>query len=241
MRKVFSVFCAFLIAGLYSLNAQSSILEEGERIVEAESQDRLIFELTHDNWSFDSDDELVFVDDYSTRWYSRGISLYFMYDVVFGNSNFSFAPGLGFQSTNVFHNGRLIVNDSTGYTEFHELGDLEDFRKNKLNITYIDIPLELRFRTRPNARGSSFKIGLGFKGGIRVDSKTKIKHAVDGDMKVFKEKRLANLNRFRYGPTFRIGYGVFNVVAYYSLTEVFEDGRGPSLIPFSVGISLNGL
>ncbi|TVR78624.1 MAG: PorT family protein [Chitinophagaceae bacterium] len=241
--KLKNLIYLLLISSIFSIQtfAQGTILDEGERIVEAESQDRLVVELTHDNWLFESDDEFINMsDDFSTLWYSRGISINFMYDIVFGNSRFSLAPGIGFQSTNVFHNAQLSI-DTNGNTFFTDLPEFDDFKRKKLNISYLDVPIELRFRTRPNQRGSSFKVALGFKGGIRIDSKTKIKFEQDGDVQRVKEKNLANLNQFRYGPTFRIGYGVFNLIAYYSLNGVFEEGSGPSLTPISIGLSLNGL
>jgi hypothetical protein len=36
----------------------------------------------------------------------------------------------------------------------------------------------------------------------------------------------------------RVGYGKFNVYAEYGLSEMFRNGRGPELYPFSAGVTL---
>ena len=40
--------------------------------------------------------------------------------------------------------------------------------------------------------------------------------------------------------TVRGGVGWFNLFATYSLTPLFESGRGPELYPFTVGVTLLG-
>ena len=72
-------------------------------------------------------------------------------------------------------------------------------------------------------------VGEGMSFGTYQD-KMKVKHY-----------SVPNINKFRYGVTARFGYGPFNLIAYYSLSKLFEDNLGPELTPISVGISFNGL
>ena len=200
-------------------------------------KDRLVMELNWNTW-LDNPDSI------DLKWYSRGINFYFMYDLPFGTSNFSIAPGIGIGVDNVYHDGRFTYNDSI--VSFVKLPDSLDYSKNKLTTTYVDIPLELRFRSNPDGKNNSFKAGIGIKAGMLLSSHTK--YVGEGnsfgtfqeEIKI-KEKKVPELARFRYGLTARIGYGPFNLQAFYGLSELFEEGLGPTMKPLSIGISFNGL
>jgi len=196
------------------------------------SHDRIVVEFTFDNWIHDEKDLKV-------KWYSRGFNTYFMYDIQLGKRKvISAAPGLGFGTSSIFTNSAM-VEDSTG-TQLVKRTD--DYKKNKIGLAYFDIPVELRFRSKPNAKNKSWKVAAGFKAGVLMDGKTKLKQEnAAGDMKIYKEKKYDDLNRFRYGVTFRVGYGPFSLIGYYSLASVFDKGNGPNVIPFSAGFAINGL
>lgn len=217
------------------------------------SRDRVIAQFTFDNWFHQA--KLTTGEDFETKWYSRGANIYIMYDFEFGdNSIFSFAPGIGYGHSSIFSNG-IIGQDSTGAVfeskSAKEQGvngqPIRDFKKNKIALNYLEVPIELRMRTNPDKKGNSFKVAIGFKGGWLFDAHSKKKYDVDrissnGTItKKVKEQNFENLFNFRYGPTFRIGYSSINVIAYYGLSGIFEDGKGPEVTPFSLGISFNGL
>jgi len=48
-----------------------------------------------------------------------------------------------------------------------------------------------------------------------------------------------NVNPFKYDLIARIGYGKFTMFGTYSLSTLFESGKGPVVYPFTAGISLN--
>ena len=215
------------------------------------SQDRVIFQITFDNWFHQ--EKLTNGQDFKTRWYSRGANIYFMFDFEFGdNSIFSFAPGIGYGHSSIYSNG-VIGQDTTSavFEPRPQRGEdgrkISDIKKNKLALNYLEIPLELRLRTEPDKKGNSFKLAVGLKGGWLFDVHSKIKYEVpkitsQGRItKKVKEQNFENVFDFRYGPTFRIGYSSVNLIAYYGLSGVFENGQGPDVKPFSIGISFNGL
>ena len=74
--------------------------------------------------------------------------------------------------------------------------------------------------------------------GYRLGSKTKQKYEENDKTQKVKDRNDYNLNDFRLNAVVRLGYGDFTVFASYSLTELFEDNKGPELYPFTVGISL---
>jgi hypothetical protein len=242
MKQALATLCTifiFLSASAQTADSTNNKLKETTAALKEKaggSRDRIVVELTFDNWIHNEDSLKV-------KWYSRGFNAYFMYDIQLGKKKlFAVAPGLGIGTSSIFTNSKLVegVDSLGGGTRMVERTD--SYKKNKLGLTYLDIPVELRFRSKPNSKNKSFKVAVGFKAGFLLDGKTKVKQKdADGNMKVYKEKRYDDLNRFRYGATFRIGYGPFSVIGYYSLAKIFEKGKGPSITPFSVGIAINGL
>lgn len=202
------------------------------------SKDRVITELHWNGW-------LKTPDNIKTEWYSRGINVSVMYDFGLGKSPLSVAPGLGLGFDNIYHNGFFSV-DSAGNTLLLPLGDSTTFKKNKISTIYLDIPLELRFRTKPNEKGNSFKLAIGAKGGFLLSNYTKYigegtSFGTFNSGSKVKTYNIPNINTFRYGLTFRIGYGPVNLNAFYSVSTLFNQGAGPEINPFTVGISFNGL
>jgi hypothetical protein len=244
MRNLF--FLLFWISTSTVLFAQetTSADESSDDFVELKKKlnkasDRLVLDFSYDML-------LNTPSEVQTKGFSRGFNVYFMYDVVLGKSRFSVAPGLGLGMNNYFHQNS-IGYDTTGATVFSPLADGVDFKKNKIGLTYFDIPLEFRYRSKPNAKNNSWKLAAGFKAGIILHSKWKyngdeIRAGFDETRQVkFKEFNIDNLNRFRYGLTLRGGYGIWNAFVYYSLSDVFSEGNGPRMTPLSFGISINGL
>lgn len=214
------------------------------------SRDRLIVELTHDNW-------LKKPDYIETKWFSRGFNAFMMWDIPMLKSGvISIAPGLGISNTNVFNNVLIqnsLTDDSTHFniipTKVANLttADIADsvelkYSKNKLAVSSIDIPLELRFRTNPS-KGKPFKIAVGARVGYVINAHTKYKgedYRYGNQRGVtLKEAPALNINRFKYGVTGRIGYGNFNLFAFYSLSKLFKTSIAPEITPISVGISFN--
>ena len=166
-------------------------------------------------------------------WGSRTANLYYQYDVRILKSSFSFVPGIGLSLERF-----KFSNDNTlGYAD----GDLEsivmispadagftDIKKSHLITNYIDVPLEIKYSTKPDDPARSFKISVGGRVGYLYDSFTKVKYKEDGDVKKLKNKEDFNLNKFRYGLSGRIGIGNFSFFCYYNLTPLFEEDKGLS-------------
>lgn len=178
-------------------------------------------------------------------WGSRTANVYYQYDIRIMNSKFSFVPGIGlsFERYKLKHLDRLGY-DATGETLVLNPG-FQGMRKSMVITNYIEIPLELRFSTRPEDPARSFKASVGGRIGYLYDSFSKVIYKEEGEKKVFKDKQNFNMNRFRYGVFAKVGAGNFSVFAYYNLVPVFEEGKGPQpaktdMKNFTVGISLSG-
>ena len=225
---------AMTIICLMNVSAQEEPKTK-EKVVDDKSKDRIVLDFTFDNWLH----QLPASSGFSTDWFSRGFNLYMMYDVQLGSSPMSLAIGAGLGTSSMFLNSAIVKADSGKVSTFAPI--TQDYKKNKLSLNYVEVPIELRYRSKSSPNGNSFKVALGFKGGYLFNSHTKYKIEENGKSKTFKESRIDNLYKFRFGPTFRIGYGPVNFIAWYGASKVFDNGKGPDLRPFSVGISINGL
>lgn len=210
--------------------------EKKKEYYENEAHDRIVMSFSFDNWIYDKDE----IDSLETKWNSWGFSFYYMYDKPIGKGGFSAAAGMGFRASWVKNNSYLDDSiDSLG-TIFRPLDTL-DYERNSLAALYFDIPIELRYRSKPNSKNKSFKMAAGCIGGVQMNNRTSTKAEFDGDMRIVREKRWDDLARFHFGPTFRIGYGAVNVFFYYSVTNYFKKDSGPGIHPFSAGFSINAL
>jgi hypothetical protein len=109
----------------------------------------------------------------------------------------------------------------------------DNLSKTKLAVSYLNVPLLLEFQIPVNQNEGRLFINAGLIGGVKIGSHTKVKH---GDIKD-KDRSGFNINSFKYAATARIGYKGVSLFGSYSLTPLFQSGKGPELTPFTIGIS----
>ena len=164
---------------------------------------------------------------------SRTLNIYYYYDLQIGKSSFSIHPGFGFGLERYkFNNDKTLGYVSPTSSEItmvpvSEVVEGSSLKKTSLITNYIDVPLEVRFSANPDDPGRTFKMSLGFKFGVLYESFTKIKYRDNGETKRLKDKQNYNLNPIRYGALFRIGFGNISLYANYTLSPLFENGKGP--------------
>lgn len=111
--------------------------------------------------------------------------------------------------------------------------DTENLEKTKLAVSFLQVPLLFEFKIPVNQREGKVYVNVGVVGGVKIGSHTKVKY---GDEKE-KDRSGFNMNSFKYAATARIGYKDIGLFGTYSLTPLFESGKGPELTPFTIGIS----
>jgi hypothetical protein len=164
------------------------------------------------------------------RTINQGINIYTMYQFPVKKSNFTFAIGAGIGSHNLYSKGILGSNDSASY--FTPI--TASYDKSKLNLTYLDFPLEFRYKNK-----SDYRASIGFKFGVLISNHTKYKgDNADGKSEKVKSAGLDNLENLRYGVTALAGYKWLNVTFFYSMSNVFVKSKGPPVYPISIGIAL---
>lgn len=170
--------------------------------------------------------------DYDARAINQGFNFFATYNFNVGESKHIFAIGAGLSTHNYFSNARIndIYSDSLSFV----ICDNDNFKRSKINLTYFDVPMELRFRIK-----DQWKIGIGFKVGINIASKTKFVGTIDNqDVKV-KYFNINGVEEYIYGLTFRVGWKWINLFANYQLSNSFKESScGPAINPLSVGITI---
>lgn len=217
------LFMFFLFLGSIAFaQTKDSIVEKAPKKI-ADPKDHIVVDFSFDsyrNWP----------DGITQKPYSLGGNAYLMWDYPFGYGPFSVAVGAGFSTHDVHTNGQITYSIDGKYTTFVPL--TVKYSTNKFSMNYIEIPVELRLRTRGE---KSFKMTIGGKVGYAYNVHTKYADE-DGKVKVY---RIKNIDPLRYGVTLRIGYNKFNLQGFYALSEIFKKGRGePGMVPFSFGIGM---
>ncbi|MBW6478299.1 MAG: PorT family protein [Bacteroidales bacterium] len=217
MKKFILLFAAFI---LLSIDVFS------QEIPRMRPKDRLIVGLFTDIWS-------NLPGDMETKAINRGFTIDYLQDFPISNSNFSFAAGLGFVSHNIYSDNLYLRNNG-----MHGFSPIDvDYDKNKISLNYLNIPLELRFRTRNTPQ--TFRVHAGVKAGLLVNAHTKFvgEESPGGRETKRKEGKLDNIESFMFGFHSRIGYGRFNLNTFINLTDIFEGNNAQDASVLSIGLS----
>lgn len=180
--------------------------------------------------------------------FSRGFNAYVMLNKPFkGSPKFSLAIGLGISTSNIsFKKMNVDLKAASGLLPFTALDSANHFKKYKLATSYLEIPLEFRYTSKPNDPNKSVKAALGLKVGTLVNAHTKGKTLQDRNgttLNAFVEKENSKrfLNTTHFMATARVGYGIFSLFGSYQLNKLLKDGTGPDIKLYQIGITLSGL
>lgn len=227
MKKLFILTASFIFALSAIASAPDSTVTKKKP---AAAKDRILIGAGFANWlNAPAGVNVKFAG-------SRSFDAAVMYDQPLGTSPISLALGLGFSAQNISSNAQFLKDSVTGATSLVPYADsvYSDIKRNKISMSYLTVPFELRFRSKPDKAYRRWNVAAGFKFGLLVQSHSKYQ---DSNVKT-KSYPVDNLNLLNYGPTFRFGYGQVSLYGYYALSNVFENGKGPWVTPFNFGLVL---
>ena len=187
-------------------------------------------------------------DSITTGGIPRTFNAYFMLDFPFKtNPSWSVAIGAGVGTDNIFFEKTSVdITGTSTNLRFRNLADTNHFKKYKLATTYLEAPVELRFRFNPENDRRSVKLAVGAKVGTLLNAHTKAKELVNrqettlNDYKV-KEYSKRYFNTTRIALTGRIGFGHFSLFSTYQVTTLFKEGVAPAMRPLTFGLTISGL
>ena len=154
-------------------------------------------------------------------------------------SAFKLGLGISFDWYNfMFDHNRLVQKANQGaifQPKFDAQGNEITFSKNKLTVSYINIPIMPHVVFSKNSGVQM--VGIGGYVGYRIDSWTKsIEEKTENLNRVSSN---FNLNQFRYGLRAEFAFKKLpNLFFNYDLSPLFEKNSSPNLAGFSFGIRL---
>ena len=244
MKKIVFVIvsCLFFLHG-FSKDSTSSVPAKTKISLANRANDHLMIQLTSDHWSGMTDS----IANHQ-QGFSRGFNAYFMLDKPFRSSpKFSIGFGVGISTSNInFKRINIDVKSLTPTLPFTPADSTNHFKKYKLATSYLEVPLEFRYSSKPLQPNKSFKIALGARVGTLVNAHTKGKILQDKNNNTInsyteKENDKRFINGTRFIATARVGYGIFSLYGAYQINTVLKSGTGPLMHLYQVGITLSGL
>ncbi len=249
MRRLFmaAAFLSFAAAAQAQTDStQTTIQTPSTRTITAPGtlprpSDHILLQIGYTSWQGAP-------DSVKTGGFPRTFNIYLMNDFPFKtNPHWSVALGVGIAADNIyFDKTSVAIAGTTTNLAFNDLSDTSHFKKYKLATTYAEVPIELRFSTKPDDSRRSVKIALGVKGGFLLNAHTKgnvLQNRADQTLNDYKEKIFNKryFNKQRIAATARLGFGHFSLFGSYQLNPLFKEGVAPVIRPFTIGLTVSGL
>jgi hypothetical protein len=204
--------------------------------IQKPSRDFVMLQFTYEAWTNTP-------DSINTVGFGRGFNGYLCYDFPIQKSSFSFAAGVGVGTANIYLDNQQIRLTDTGArgSMVAFVPETADYKKYKINTTYLEAPFELRYFGNRENRNKGFKAAIGMRAGILVGAHTKGVREVDGAKIVEKVNTKRYLDKYRFSATARVGWGNFTLFGSYNLNSLYNEGSGPDIVPYSIGLCITGL
>lgn len=245
MKKIAFVVCSCLFfSHAFSQDTKSSGTPNSKKIdLLNRPNDHLLIQLSSDHWTGMTDS----ISSHQ-KGFSKGFNAYFMLDRPLKTSpKYSVAFGLGVSTSSMeFRRTNIAINALSGTLPFTALDSTNHFKRYKLATSYLEIPLEFRYSSKPMDPNKSWKMAVGLKLGTLLNSHTKGKTLVDknGDvLNSYTEKETGKryINGTRVMATARVGYGIFSLFGGFQLNNILKNGTGPAMHLYQVGLTISGL
>lgn len=224
---------------------QDSLPKKVTRKIDISSRpgDHLMVQFSSDHWSGMPDS----ISSHQSG-FSRGFNAYLMLDKPFRSSpKFSIGLGIGIGTSNIFFKKMNVdIKSTAAKLPFTAVDSANHFKKYKLSLSYVEIPLEFRFSSNPLYSDKSWKVAIGGKVGTIVNAHTKgkelqSKNNTSVNDYTQKENNKKYFNGTRFMGTARVGYGIISIFGAYQLNNILKDVAGPPMKLYQVGITLSGL
>lgn len=170
-------------------------------------------------------------ENFDLRAINQGFGTYLTYNLPMGESKHTVSLGVGYSCHNYYMKNAWLAEPYAHTITFVEA----ETKKSKVSFNYMDIPLELNFRI-----ADKFKISFGAKVSFLmiVNSKAVGYMYGDGHKWEIKYRDVNAAQSIVYSAFARVGYRCVNLFVGYQFNNSFKEGRGPEILPFSIGIGI---
>lgn len=141
------------------------------------------------------------------------------YGFMIENNNYRFENNISFRN---YGNGQYVAHDSI------------NFKKNKLAISYVTVPVMLGFNTNPKSH-HGFNASAGVSFGYRYSSRNK---QISEERDKQKIKNSFNLEPWKIQLVGEVGLGALKVYGSYAPKSMFKSGL--DMRPYNVGLRIGG-
>ena len=153
--------------------------------------------------------------------FSPGFCIGFLRDMPINKSRtFAVASGLGY-SLNIFNNNLQVTNVENVTTNNYLLLVTTNYTKNQYRLHYVDLPIEIRWRTSTPSDHQFWRIYSGFKLSYLVSDS--YKYVLDSQTNIINSN--PDFNKIIYGCYLSAGFNTWNFYAYYGLNPIFKSGE----------------
>lgn len=165
--------------------------------------------------------------------FSSGLHIGFLRDIPLNKRrNHAIAIGLGYSMNDFRQNLKITELDGKFNYEIDN-----DFDKNKIALHYVELPIELRWRTSTIQSHRFWRIYTGFKLSYLFLNKSKFV----GPETTYKYFGNDDFNKFQYGAYISFGYNTWNFHAYYGLNSLLKseaklDGKSIDMNTLNIGL-----
>lgn len=151
----------------------------------------------------------------SQNGFSGGFSMGFIKDIPLNEQrNVGLAIGAGYAYNVYVQNLKISRNNQTTLFEL-----AEDYKTNRLGISAIELPIEIRWRTSTAQKYSFWRVYGGVKISYLVSAKSKFE---DSEV-IITTKNIPEINKIQYGVILATGYSTWNIYCYYGLSPLFKN------------------
>lgn len=174
---------------------------------------------------------------------SKSVGLHYVREFFpVNNVSVSIGAGFGFEKL-AFLNDKILTYETIGDNrELRFVNSVFNTKKSKIAMTYVQIPVDIRFYPGGEGQGSRFFVGAGGYIGYLIDAHNKINYN-SKNVKTEKQKGDFGLNKLRYGVTAKLGFDSIHLIAKYDLSELFDSNTRPlskgNANVWSVGIAID--
>lgn len=171
----------------------------------------------------------------SQNGFSPGLTFGFLRDFPINKErNIAFAPGLGFSFLGINQN---LVAEKVNDVVVFDIGNENEFDRNRLSLFLIEAPLEVRWRTSTPESHKFWRIYAGFKAGYVFYNKLKLT-ADTGNNTL---KNLSEIQKLQLSTYVTFGFNTWNFYMLYGFTPIYDASVRVGTEPVKMGLLNLGL
>lgn len=162
------------------------------------------------------------------------------FSLPFSRYNWAVVTGAGLRWNRYRLDTNAYLKEVDGVTVLVPAPEDMEYKKSRLNITSITIPLLLEWQTRKVRHRPRFFVSGGVVAVVKTMSSSKVTYNDErGKSRTDKMDGGMNIHPVTMDLLFQVGTGCMGAYFKYSPIELFEKDKGPVIHPISFGLQIH--